>query len=55
MLHLTEWRQFREIDPTKLVAMVAMVANPTIIDGDNALDPTLWRRAGLPGHRQAPM
>ncbi len=43
VLHLTEWKQFREIDPAKLAAMVA---NPTIIDGRNALDPTLWRSAG---------
>jgi UDPglucose 6-dehydrogenase len=43
VLHLTEWKQFREIDPAKLAAAVA---NPTIIDGRNALDPTLWRGAG---------
>jgi UDPglucose 6-dehydrogenase len=43
VLHLTEWKQFREIDPAKLAAIVA---NPTIIDGRNALDPTLWRSAG---------
>jgi len=43
ILHLTEWEQFREIDPAKL-AVVA--ANPTIIDGRNKLDPTLWRSAG---------
>jgi UDPglucose 6-dehydrogenase len=43
VLHLTEWKQFREIDPAKLAALVA---NPTIIDGRNALNPTLWRKAG---------
>ena len=43
VLHLTEWKQFREIDPAKLAALVA---NPSIIDGRNALDPTLWRKAG---------
>jgi UDPglucose 6-dehydrogenase len=43
VLHLTEWKQFREIDPAKLAVIVA---NPTIIDGRNALDPTLWRSAG---------
>ena len=42
--HLTEWKQFREIDPAKLAVVVA---NPTIIDGRNAIDPTLWRGAGL--------
>ena len=43
VLHLTEWKQFRELDPAKLAALVT---NPTIIDGRNALDPTLWRKAG---------
>jgi len=43
VLHLTEWKQFREIDPAKLAVVVG---NPTIIDGRNALDPTLWRSAG---------
>jgi UDPglucose 6-dehydrogenase len=43
VLHLTEWKQFREIDPAKLASIVA---TPTIIDGRNALDHTLWRGAG---------
>ena len=43
VLHLTEWKQFREIDPAKLAVVVA---NPIIIDGRNALDPALWRSAG---------
>jgi UDPglucose 6-dehydrogenase len=43
VLHLTEWRQFREIDPAKLAVVVA---KPTIIDGRNTLDPVLWRSAG---------
>ena len=43
VLHLTEWKQFRQIDPARLATIVA---NPTIIDGRNALDPALWRRAG---------
>ena len=43
VLHLTEWRQFREIDPAKLATIVT---TRTIIDGRNALDPTLWREAG---------
>ena len=42
VLHLTEWKEFREIDPAKLASVVA---NPTIIDGRNALDPDLWRKA----------
>jgi len=43
VLHLTEWKQFRQIDPAKLATIVA---NPTIIDGRNTLDPALWRSAG---------
>lgn len=43
VLHLTEWKQYREID---VVALATIVANPTIIDGRNILDPTLWRAAG---------
>jgi UDPglucose 6-dehydrogenase len=43
VLHLTEWKQFREIDPAKLATLVA---SPTIIDGRNALDPALWRSSG---------
>ena len=43
VLHLTEWKQFRAIDPAKLAAVVA---HPIIIDGRNTLDPTLWSSAG---------
>jgi UDPglucose 6-dehydrogenase len=43
VLHLTEWKQFRQIDPAKLAPIVT---TPTIIDGRNTLDPTLWRKAG---------
>jgi len=43
VLHLTEWEQFREIDPALLKAIVA---TPSIIDGRNALDPVRWRGAG---------
>ncbi|MFI8104200.1 UDP-glucose dehydrogenase family protein [Streptomyces sp. NPDC086023] len=43
VLHLTEWREFRELDP---VALAAQVATPLILDGRNALDATLWRAAG---------
>lgn len=43
VLHLTEWKVYREIDPTKLIGLVA---NPIIIDGRNALDRELWRAAG---------
>lgn len=43
VLHLTEWKVYREIDPAKLIALVA---NPIMIDGRNALDRDLWRSAG---------
>lgn len=43
VLHLTEWREFRELDPTELGEAVAV---PHILDGRNALDPQLWRKAG---------
>ena len=43
VLHLTEWKQFRQIDPA---ALATIVANPTMIDGRNTLDPALWRAAG---------
>jgi len=43
VLHLTEWKIFREIDP----ALVATLVNsPIIIDGRNALDRELWQKAG---------
>ncbi len=43
VLHLTEWREFRELDPA---ALAEVVATPRILDGRNALDPELWRKAG---------
>ena len=43
VLHLTEWKDYREIDPTRLATVVS---RQTIIDGRNALDPVLWRQAG---------
>ncbi|MGW7691546.1 UDP-glucose dehydrogenase family protein [Streptomyces asiaticus] len=43
VLHLTEWREFRELDPASLGAVVA---ERRILDGRNALDPDVWRDAG---------
>jgi len=43
ILHLTEWRQYREIDPTTLDSVVA---KRNIIDGRNALDRKKWLDAG---------
>jgi nucleotide sugar dehydrogenase len=43
VLHLTEWREFREMDPSVLSEVVA---RRNIVDGRNALDPERWRSAG---------
>ena len=43
VLHLTEWKVYRELDPAK---MAKLVANPIIIDGRNALDREAWTAAG---------
>jgi UDPglucose 6-dehydrogenase len=43
VLHLTEWMEFREMDPAVLSDVVAQ---RHIVDGRNALDPQRWRNAG---------
>ncbi|MFF3325480.1 UDP-glucose dehydrogenase family protein [Streptomyces sp. NPDC002889] len=43
VLHLTEWREFRELDPAELGAVTS---SRIILDGRNALDPVAWREAG---------
>ncbi|MWA06647.1 nucleotide sugar dehydrogenase [Actinomadura sp. LD22] len=43
VLLLTEWREFRDMDP---VEVSAAVAERNIVDGRNALDPERWRAAG---------
>jgi UDPglucose 6-dehydrogenase len=43
ILHLTEWREFREMDPS---ALSNLVNQKNIVDGRNALDPQRWRDAG---------
>jgi UDPglucose 6-dehydrogenase len=40
---LTEWREYRELDPAELGGLVA---SRVIIDGRNVLDPEAWRAAG---------
>ena len=40
---VTEWRQFRELDP---VRARELVARPVIVDARNCLDPDAWRAAG---------
>lgn len=43
VLHLTEWQEFRDLDPATLSSVVA---GHHIVDGRNALDPNRWRDAG---------
>ncbi|WP_026534571.1 UDP-glucose dehydrogenase family protein [Arthrobacter sp. H14] len=43
MLLLTEWQEYRELDPAALRQLVHI---PVMIDGRNVLDPTAWRTAG---------
>ena len=43
VLVLTEWAEFRSIDP---VALKAVVQCPSVIDGRNCLDASAWRAAG---------
>ncbi|MZD05116.1 nucleotide sugar dehydrogenase [Streptomyces sp. SID5785] len=43
VLHLTEWREFRELDPAELGAVASA---RVLLDGRNALDPVRWREAG---------
>ncbi|SNX63382.1 UDPglucose 6-dehydrogenase [Streptomyces sp. TLI_55] len=43
VLHLTEWPQFREIDPERAATLVA---RPRIVDGRGVLDGDRWSAAG---------
>jgi UDPglucose 6-dehydrogenase len=43
VLHLTEWKMYRELDPAK---MKSLVKTAIMIDGRNALDRDSWRSAG---------
>jgi len=43
VLLLTEWAQYRELDPVQLGSVVGTRA---IVDGRNCLDPVAWRSAG---------
>ncbi len=47
VLLLTEWKQFRQLDPVATKDLLApSAAAPVIIDGRNCLDPVQWREAG---------
>ncbi|MFD0852616.1 UDP binding domain-containing protein, partial [Actinomadura adrarensis] len=43
VLLLTEWQEFKDLDPH---ALAELVAERNIVDGRNALDPEKWRNAG---------
>ena len=43
VLHLTEWPQFRELDPVRLRSVVRQAK---VVDGRNVLDVAAWRAAG---------
>jgi UDPglucose 6-dehydrogenase len=47
ILHLTEWKEYRQIDPA---AIAPLVKSKIIIDGRNMLDRELWRKAGWNFH-----
>jgi UDPglucose 6-dehydrogenase len=47
VLHLTEWREYRELNPSDLAALVK---SPRIIDGRNVLDRDKWKSAGWKFH-----
>jgi len=47
ILHLTEWKEYRQLDPA---AISSMVKSKIIIDGRNMLDRELWRTAGWKFH-----
>lgn len=47
ILHLTEWREYRELDPSVLGPLVK---SKIVIDGRNALDRDKWRNAGWKFH-----
>lgn len=43
VLLLTEWQEYRDLDP---VALGAVVRSRHVLDGRNALEPQRWRQAG---------
>ena len=43
VLLLTEWQEYRDLDPA---AAAAVVATPRMLDGRNVLDGAAWREAG---------
>ncbi len=56
VLHLTEWAEFRELDPEELGRVVR---RKVIVDARNALDVAVWQAAGwvvqAPGRHISPL
>ena len=44
LLHLTEWKEYRSIDPT---VIGGLMKRRIVLDGRNTLDPKLWSEAGF--------
>jgi UDPglucose 6-dehydrogenase len=44
ILHLTEWKEYRNLNPQEVAALVA---RKSLIDGRNLLDIEIWRSAGF--------
>ena len=49
VLHLTEWQEYRDLDPA---ALETAVHRPVVIDGRNRLDPARWRHDTRCGRRR---
>ncbi|GAB3734939.1 UDP-glucose/GDP-mannose dehydrogenase family protein [Amycolatopsis oliviviridis] len=47
LLHLTEWQEFRELDPA---VIGAVVTTRQVVDGRNTLDARRWQEAGWSFH-----
>jgi len=47
ILHLTEWREYRDLNPK---ALASLVKKKIVIDGRNALERDKWRAAGWQFH-----
>ncbi|MBL1083998.1 UDP-glucose/GDP-mannose dehydrogenase family protein [Streptomyces actinomycinicus] len=43
VLHLTDWAEYRALDPD---ALTPLVCRPVLLDARNSLDPDVWTRAG---------
>jgi UDPglucose 6-dehydrogenase len=47
VIYLTEWADYRAVDP---IALAEVVATPRLIDARCALDARKWREAGWSVH-----